>query len=275
MRPAMWTSYLMELTPERMVDTFAERGWHELELSDEHGKSLLDRGAPIAVGADFRRFAQDRGVTFPQGHLWLTCDIAASGQDAVVDTLRGWLDLFVAVGVEAAVIHPGGGEMLARGCDPEAVLSARVNALSQLADHVNGSALTICLENIPGVPMAGDLCAIAEAVDSPHIGICLDTGHLHMAAGNQADFVHQAAPHLKALHIADNDGSSDQHLLPYGHGTVAWETVVPALREIGYAGLFNLEVPGERGCPMPVLLAKLDYAKHLLSLMLDEEVPCR
>jgi len=25
MRPSMWTSYFMELTPERMVETFAQR----------------------------------------------------------------------------------------------------------------------------------------------------------------------------------------------------------------------------------------------------------
>jgi sugar phosphate isomerase/epimerase len=271
----MWTSYFMNLTPERMVETFAERGWHELELSDEHGKNLLDRGAPAVVGADFRRFAQDLGVTFPQGHLWLVCDIAASNQDAVIDTLRGWLDLFLAVGVQAAVLHPGGGEMLERGCDPEALLAARVRALTQLADHVKGSAMTICLENIPSAaPLAEDLCAIVEASGSPHVGICLDTGHLHLASGDQADFIRQAAPHLKALHIADNDGSSDQHLLPYGRGTIAWDTVAPTLREIGYAGLFNLEIPGERHCPMPVLLAKLDYAKRLLALMLDGVAPC-
>jgi hypothetical protein len=35
------------------------------------------------------------------------------------------------------------------------------------------------------------------------------------------------------------------------------------LREVGYSGLFNFEVPGENRCPMTVREAKLDYARQL------------
>ncbi|MCP4638785.1 MAG: hypothetical protein GY851_00055, partial [bacterium] len=65
--------------------------------------------------------------------------------------------------------------------------------------------------------------------------------------------------------------SADQHLLPYGHGTVDWDDVVEGLRAIGYKGLLNLEVPGERRAPMPVLIAKLDYARTLLETMFADE----
>jgi len=88
-----------------------------------------------------------------------------------------------------------------------------------------------------------------------------------MAHGDQAAFIEAVAPYLKALHIADNDGSGDQHLAPYGRGTVAWKSVLPALRECGYSDLFNLEIPGERRCPPEVLRLKLDYLKRLLDFM--------
>ena len=73
--------------------------------------------------------------------------------------------------------------------------------------------------------------------------------------------------------MADNDGSADQHLMPYGRGTVPWVEVVEALKEIGYEGLFNFEVPGERRCPLPVRLAKLDYLRALSDIMLAEVGP--
>jgi sugar phosphate isomerase/epimerase len=269
MRPAIWTSYLVEFSPEQAVVTFAEKEWRELELSDEHARMLLDRGRPAAVGAEFRQFAADYGVSFPQGHLWLTCDIASSNQSEVVSELKQWLDLFLAVGVEASVLHPGGQELLDQGCDADALFDARVRALSALTNHLAGTGMTICLENIPIANTAEELCHLVDGVSDMHLGICLDTGHLHMGNGDQAAFIRRAAPHLKALHIADNDGSSDQHLLPYGHGTIRWEDVVSALKDVGYSGLFNLEVSGERRCPIRARLAKLDYTSALLSFMLD------
>ena len=44
MHLAMWTSYLYDLQPEEMLARFSEKGWTHLELSDEHGNALLDRG---------------------------------------------------------------------------------------------------------------------------------------------------------------------------------------------------------------------------------------
>ena len=73
---------------------------------------------------------------------------------------------------------------------------------------------------------------------------------------------------LKALHIADNDTTSDMHLLPYGHGTIDWQEVMTSLRDAGYNRLFNLEIPGERRCPYPILRAKLLYCRTLCETML-------
>jgi sugar phosphate isomerase/epimerase len=62
---------------------------------------------------------------------------------------------------------------------------------------------------------------------------------------------------LKALHIADNDGSRDQHLAPFGAGRVDFIEVVRALSEIGYDGMFNYEIGGDSGsCPVPVKHSK-------------------
>ncbi|MBN2311413.1 MAG: sugar phosphate isomerase/epimerase [Candidatus Hydrogenedentes bacterium] len=270
MRPGFWTAYLLELSPEDAVRAFAGKGWFELELSSEHAEALLGRGNPAETGAAFRAFAAELGVSVPQGHLWLECDILGPEQDATLDALKQWLDLFLALDIRAAVLHPGGAALLRDGCDARAVFDAQVQALLVLTQHVAGSALTICLENLSVAPEAEDLCAIIDGVGNPHLGICLDTGHLNLASGDQLGFIRRAGSHLKALHLADNDRSGDQHLLPYGRGNVPWEDVVTGLKEIGYAGLANFEVPGERRCPFPIQLAKLDYAKALFALMFGE-----
>lgn len=269
MQPAIWTSYLIDETPETMVETFAQAGWHHLELSTEHGEALLGRGDPRAAGEAFRAHAEARGVSCPQGHLWLTADITAEDGGSTVDALRIWLDLFVACGVRAAVLHPSG-VPASRETRPAAeVLERQVAALQTLTSHLDDTGTTLCLENVSAAPLAEDLLRIIDAVDSRHLGICLDTGHLHIAGGDQADFIRRAGARLKALHIADNEGQTDQHLMPWGRGSVDWDTVVRELEQLPYEGLFNLEIPGENRAPKAVRLAKLRYLKELLDLMLS------
>lgn len=271
MQAGIWTSYLIDDSPEDMVETFAATGWHHLELSTEHGEMLLERGDPVVAGKAFRTFAEECGVSFPQGHLWLTADITADDGGDTVEALRPWLDLYAAIGVRAAVLHPSGVPASKETRPPREVLDRQVAALGTLTDHLGGTEMVLCLENVSAAPLAADLLRILEAVGSPHLGICLDTGHLHMAAGDQAEFIRAAGAHLRALHLADNEGRSDQHMMPYGRGTVDWPAVVEALRQLPYEGLCNLEIPGENRAPRAVRLAKLDYAKELLRLMLEGE----
>ena len=276
MRPAMWTSFLIEMSPEEMARAFAEKGWREMELSDEHGAMLMERGDPTAVGEAFRRHAEDLGVAFPQGHLWLSCDVVAENQDEILDRLKPWLDLFVAAGVKAGVLHPGGHKMTKAGAAPERVRELRLRGMAEAAAHVAGEDFLICLENCPPTASTADeLVDIIEAVGSDRLAICLDTGHLNISKGNenQGDFIRRAGDRLKALHIADNEGATDQHLMPYGRGTVDWEDVVAALKAIGYAGLFNFEIPGENRCPVEARLAKLDYLKAILPTLLGDAAP--
>ena len=272
MQLGMWTSYLYELSPEEMVTRFSEKGWLHLELSDEHGSALLQRGEAGSVGSQFKAFAEDHGVRFPQGHLWLRFDITARGPSGSLEELKPWLDLFNALGISAGVLHPGGKALQDQGNSPEAIREATIEALGAITDYLRGSGLAICLENMSRMEDARPLLDLIEGVSAPNLAICLDTGHLNLADGNPADFVAQSGGHLQALHIADNEGKTDQHLMPFATGTVDWNGFVPGLKKVGYEGLFNFEIPGENRCPLPVRLAKLDYIDSMGRMMIDGTV---
>jgi sugar phosphate isomerase/epimerase len=144
------------------------------------------------------------------------------------------------------------------------IFDANVTALRAITSHLSGSGMTICLENCG--QDAPELLSLIDAVgsDAPEgLAICLDTGHHNLIKGDQGKFIRQAGQLLKALHLHDNDGSGDQHLLPYGNGRINWKDVFTALNEIGYRGLYNWEIPGERRGPLEVRLAKLDYLRAL------------
>ncbi|MDD4098050.1 MAG: sugar phosphate isomerase/epimerase [Lentisphaeria bacterium] len=287
MLPSMWTSYLIQMYPLEMARTLARHGWQTCELSDEHGHDLLKMGSPGKVGAAFRSLAGDLGVTFPQGHFYLCnkgfrpedrdgrqgADIAPRDDrdfQAAMDDMKRWVELFAALGVRAGVLHCGGQNMLREGIPLPQVFERRCQAVAAVADFAAGTGVTICLENLkaPGTMTCGDLLGLIAAVNRPNVAICLDTGHANICQVDVPDFIRQAKGRLKALHIADNLGQNDDHMLPCGKGTVPWPAVMAALRDVSYDGLFNFEVPGESHCPLPIRLAKLDYARILADEML-------
>ena len=257
---AMWTSFLIDLTPEEALEELAQAGWRHAELSDEHGHALLGRGDPERVGRAFRRFAGDCGVAVEQGHLWLVVDIAPADEAArrqAVDGLKRWLDLYRAIGIPAAVLHPGG----SGHSDPGARLGQQLRSLHELTDHVRGTPTAICLENCSS---GDDLKPLLAECGPAHVGVCLDTGHLNLTRESQAEFIRFCGPRLRALHLAENDRSGDQHNMPYARGgCVPWGEIAAALAEVGYPGLLNFEIPGENRCPLPVRRMKLAYLREL------------
>lgn len=132
--------------------------------------------------------------------------------------------------------------------------------------------IRICLENlVKSFNSSQSLMWLLDRLDPEKFGICLDTGHLNMCRQTQADFIHSAGGRLHALHIADNEGETDQHMMPFGRGSVNFDEVVRALREVDYHGLFNLEIPGERNAPLKVRGYKLEYIRKCYEYMLKAD----
>jgi sugar phosphate isomerase/epimerase len=46
---------------------------------------------------------------------------------------------------------------------------------------------------------------------------------------------------IQVLHLNDNDGLTDQHKMPMS-GNIDWKDVLNALDEIGYTGVYNMEL---------------------------------
>lgn len=262
MKLSMWTSYYVDLTPEDAILELKKNGYDYCELSDEHAAMLLERGDAKTVGTEFKKFCDSVGMQVLQGHLFLTIRLCDETKP-VVKTLCNWFDLFLAIGIKSAVLHCDGMREIAISRMEK--MERNLAVLKQLTDYLKGTDMVICLENLcVFCENADELLWFVEQADSENLGICLDTGHLNIAGyPDQGAFIRRVGKHLKALHIADNEGKSDQHMLPYGRGNVDIEAVVKALKEIGYDRLFNYEVPGERLCPIEVRAAKLQYAKAI------------
>lgn len=265
MKLSMWSSFYHDLQPEDMVLELEKYGYTYSEISDEHSVMLLDRGDAAEVGAAFRKFADAHNVQFPQGHLKLSARIC---DDADRTYVKRQLDLFKALGTKYAVLHFDGLDRYG-DFDADTIRTRNVEAIRDLIEHIRDTDIVICLENIhspkPITRTVEQLLWFVEQIGGEHIGICLDTGHLNLVpeASDQAHFIRTAGKYLKALHLADNDGSGDQHLMPSALGQVDFEAVFRETRKIGYDSIYNYEVPGERYIPLPLRGFKLEYIREL------------
>lgn len=75
---------------------------------------------------------------------------------------------------------------------------------------------------------------------------CIDTGHVNKAMRfnnnpTPAEFIRSMGSSVKCLHLNDNNTLKDQHKPPKT-GVIDWDDVMLALDEIGYDGVYNLEL---------------------------------
>ena len=261
---AVWTHYFREFTVEEKLEEFAKAGFKYLEFSSEDGELLLNRGKPKEEGEAYRRRAADLGIEVSQGHLNLEANLLNRSD---LEGLKTWLELFNAAGIKNCVLHYG--KSPAVSMPPERLLAKRGDALKELKEVIKGTDMRICLENLFKDKDCSTLLGLIKYVGEENMGICLDTGHLNLAGGNQAGFVMESGSLLHALHIADNEGYYDQHLMPFfGRTAIPWAELMKALGANNYNGLFNFEIPGEcASAPIEVRRMKLRYLKELAAYL--------
>lgn len=96
-------------------------------------------------------------------------------------------------------------------------------------------------ENVYWIDNAPDLLQMIETVDHPLFHAVWDIGHANLQEMPQDEALRILGSHVRALHVQDNMGDSDTHLMPY-QGTTDLDAVMLGLQDIGYKGYFTFEV---------------------------------
>ncbi len=73
---------------------------------------------------------------------------------------------------------------------------------------------------------------LRQFLDYTHLdaGACFDTGHAHITGGVETAF-ETLEGRIRAVHLHDNRGDSDDHLLPF-EGTIEWDRTVKMLAKL-------------------------------------------
>ena len=118
-------------------------------------------------------------------------------------------------------------------------------SLRTVVDHAMLHEVKVACEN-PSPHLFGgwasDLLELIMDYPQQYMGICLDTGHANIITDPSA-YLTEISERLFTLHVSDNDGTYSAHLPP-GAGNINWDKFAYTLKDIGYKGIFMLEILG-------------------------------
>lgn len=110
---------------------------------------------------------------------------------------------------------------------------------------------------------AEELAELADGVGLSNVAVCWDFEHGSIMGIDQKNAVKKLGNRLKTVHISDQTGIGNIHILPY-QGVTNWDEILEALAESGYKGEFNYEIQWYlRRMPEELLLPSLRHSAEI------------
>ena len=213
----------------------------------------------VACYAPLKAASEKYGIAISQMHApfpsWL--DGYPEQSEYVLQTIEKVIAVCAYVGCPALVVHPFVGENRTRDREINLAIYRR------LMPAAKKYGVKVCLENM-FTTFKGHVteCFCTNAEDSVELidllneeageecfGFCYDVGHANITGKNQRDYLEKIGHRLTVLHIHDNDGVGDRHMIPFtqspdlwaAHPGTDWEGFIAGLRAIGYKGNLSFE----------------------------------
>jgi sugar phosphate isomerase/epimerase len=84
-----------------------------------------------------------------------------------------------------------------------------------------------------------DYCTLFDQIDSPQVGITIDTGHLHAAGVDWRELIHRFPERIYNVHVKDHIGAQS---MPLGAGEIDLRGYIKELHAIHYEGALAVEL---------------------------------
>jgi sugar phosphate isomerase/epimerase len=123
-----------------------------------------------------------------------------------------------------------------------------VPLLTDATAHAKGHGVVLAIENHIDM-LADELVELIDTIDSPWLGVCLDTANNLRMLEDPAVAIEKLAPYARATHVKDiaAKGGDPRDFafwpsVPVGRGIIDMPRAFAELRKHGYAGLLALEI---------------------------------
>ena len=232
-------------TTKKSMKAVAEAGFEYIDLSLYHirNDSDLMKAGWEEIVLDLKAHAEALGVEFRMAH---SPGYTTNGSDEWVDTNKRCVDICKMLGIERIVVHP----VVADTKDAFFVNNARY--FGYILPYAAENGIDILCENSTskntgsawfindGLSMREFIKYVQNMGYSNFHG-CWDVGHANCEGDQYMDIL-ALGDEMHAIHFHDNLGT-DTHMIPY-YGNMDIDSVMRALKVIGYSGDFTLETDG-------------------------------
>lgn len=207
---------------------------------------LLDPGSEFGLlnGSELemqmkavRRAADNAGVEIYQMHGPWTAplpNLTEEERRVWTDYAKKCITVSAVLGSPHYVVHPIMPFGVRGKEDPDVVYDCNRRFLTEICECADRVGVTVCYENMPfpwmTIYSAQHIFAIVKELGLPNLKVCLDTGHELVGGVQPAEAVRSLGSAIEAMHVHDNYGDSDRHILP-GQGKADWKAFSLAVDE--------------------------------------------
>ena len=174
------------------------------------------------------------------------------------DALLSEMDLCTFIGADPLVCHPKSLGLSPGTWDYKSgikLTGKEKELIGKILAEAHRRSLHIALENGPLDILEQVITSMENHQSFSQLGICIDTGHAQMHSRKSrspvTEIIASLGKHLIHLHVHDNNGLKDDHLVP-GEGTCSWQDIFDELKKVQYRG----EIVFELNSPEPAKAAK-------------------
>ena len=200
-----------------------------LEMSDDHIKELKKYADEVGIELTYS-LGLDRRYDVSS----LDENIRRGGVTYLQNIIR---KMHVGGGVLlSGVSYAGWGTPDDMGDSKKPFWNQSVKSMKEIIKVAEECGVTYCVEAVNRfetclINTAKEALAYVEEIDSPNIGVLLDTYHMNIEEDNIGDAIRLVgAERLKSFHTGDNNRRAP------GRGHIDWDEVFSALASIGYKG---------------------------------------
>ncbi|GAK61576.1 xylose isomerase domain protein TIM barrel [Candidatus Vecturithrix granuli] len=186
-------------------------------------------------------------------------------RQAGVDLVKNRIEMAARLETDVIIMHPSNtpDESDSREKHGDRLL----RSLDELQPFAKSHGVRFALENVMNTPFLVNLGLDNYSPD--YIGICYDSGHGNFLKGSGLDWLEPRKERLISLHLHDNDGTSDQHKIPFT-GRVDWDRLTRIIAESPYNKAVNLECAIHKTgftIEMEFLVQALEAAKKIEAMI--------
>jgi len=190
---------------------------------------------------DLRYQLADNGIRICSIHAPFRVGVDISAPEpgpaqAALDLYKQCIDAAEELAAAAVIFHPGPD----RTGDDVRRKNTLTGQVIKLAEYIGARNIKLAVENLRNEVLNGALCYSLDMIRSPKYGLCFDTSHDNLTS-RPREILKKYGDRMIAIHVSDNNGRADDHILPY-EGRIDWGKFCEIFARIDYAGVFLLEV---------------------------------